>query len=71
MNSLMMQKDRNLEPLLPEKNKNYKQTNVYYCTFHLMTEHVYLLKSELAKEMWKISSISLQKKSVDILEYIL
>lgn len=24
----MMQKDRNLEPVLPEKNKNYKQTNV-------------------------------------------
>lgn len=36
-----------------------------------MTGHVYLLKSELAKEMWKISSISLQKQSVDILEYIL
>lgn len=28
-----------------------------------MKEHVYLLKSELAKEMWKISSISLQKKN--------
>lgn len=27
-----------------------------------MKEHAYLLKSELAKEMWKISSISLQKK---------
>lgn len=65
-----MMQDRNLQLLFLKKKKTTRKMQCfYYCTFHLTKERVYLLKSELAKEMWKISSISLQKNRVDVLKH--
>lgn len=68
----MMQKDKNLEPLLPKKNKKHKQT-VMFLLLYLSLDERTCLSVEVRVSQGNVENFKhfTEKKRMDILEYIL